>query len=309
MKARSPKRLAASKPAAATIVSSHREPSASSIAQVGRVGALTLEYVQQDGRTVFGRTSCRTPWHLLPPIYLDETGSAYTLLVNPSGGLVGGDRLSIDLSVGSDSHVLISTPSANRVYRSPAKPSVQAIRMHVGPRAVLEWLPEHAIPFAGSRLRQSIDVSLAPGATVLLWDAVASGRIAKGERWAFAELTNRIRITTSSGTTVAEQYAIGCKSRKQSLGMVQAWNYLASLFVITDSRDSEFWNSLESRVSDILATHYGGVLGGVSQPSASGLVVKLVAASAPVLTDAFNDVWAAARRALWDLPPAILRKY
>ena len=41
---------------------------------------------------MFGRTSCQTPWHMLPPIYLDESGSAYTLLVNPSGGLVGGDQ-------------------------------------------------------------------------------------------------------------------------------------------------------------------------------------------------------------------------
>src|SRR5262249_7055256 len=127
---------------------------------VGRVGTLALEYVRHGNRTVFGRTGCQTPWHLLPPIYLDESGTAYTLLVNPSGGLVGGDHLSIELSVGPDAHVLISTPSANRVYRSLAEEAVQDVTIKVAENGVLEWLPEHTIPFAGSRFRQTIDVHL-----------------------------------------------------------------------------------------------------------------------------------------------------
>src|SRR6476620_1235689 len=129
-------------------------------AAVGRVGTLTLEYVRRGDRTVFGRTKCQTPWHLLPPIYLDESGSAYTLLVNPSGGLVGGDRLSIDLSLAPKTHVLISTPSANRVYRSLSQQVVQNVTIKIAEGGSLEWMPEHTIPFAGSRFRQSMDVRL-----------------------------------------------------------------------------------------------------------------------------------------------------
>ena len=113
---------------------------------VGRVGELRLEYAKRDHQTVITRSYCTTPWHLLPPIYLDETGSAYTLLVNPSGGLVGGDGLSIDMNLDRDAHVLISSPSANRVYRSEGKLSEQIITLTVGPGAILEWLPEHTIP-------------------------------------------------------------------------------------------------------------------------------------------------------------------
>ena len=296
--------------AVASLVPSPRNTRAADrIASVGRVGKLTLEYVRQDHRTVFGYTSCQTPWHLLPPVYLDETGSAYTLLVNPSGGLVGGDHLSIELSVGPKAHVLISSPSANRVYRSLSKDAVQDVDITVGPGGILEWVPEHTIPFAGSRFRQTIRATLSDGATLVLWDAVASGRIAHGERWKFTTLENQIGITTASGASVKEQYALAPADKQGGIGLAEEWDYVGSLFVIGDAIDSTIWAFLDSALVDVLGKQSDQVLGGVSQPAVPGLVVKLVAKSAPALTSVLNELWGAVRQALWNLPPAVLRKY
>jgi urease accessory protein len=277
-------------------------------AAVGRVGSLALEYVRRGDRTVFGRTSCRTPWHLLPPIYLDESGSAYTLLVNPSGGLVGGDHLSIDVSVGPRAHALISTPSANRIYRSLSQDAVQQVTITVLNDGVLEWLPEHTIPFAGSRFRQRIDVQMATGATLVLWDAVASGRIAHGERWRFTSLGNEIRITLPSHGTVQERYLIAPGAT--GVGLADQWDYVGSFFIVGDGVAAAEWTALEGELADIIDRHDGrDMLGGVSQPAACGLVVKLVARTAPIMTQALAELWAAVRRVLWQMPPVLLRKY
>ena len=289
---------------------SPRRPSAVRTAAVGRIGSLSLEYVRQGHRTVFGRTRCQTPWHLLPPIYLDESGSAYTLLVNPSGGLVGGDHLSIDLSVGPKAHVLISTPSANRVYRSLSQEAVQDVTIKVADDGVLEWLPEHTIPFAGSRFRQSIDVKLGHGGVLVLWDAVASGRIAHGERWAFTTLNNHIQIQMPSQACVREQYALSLANTDGELGAADEWDYVGSFFIAGDAVPATVWRSLETALVEILErSREQSVLGGVSQPAIPGLVVKLVASSAPVMTDVLMEMWAAVRGLLWQMPPAALRKY
>ena len=276
---------------------------------VGRAGTLRLEYEQREGRTIVARSHCTTPWHLLPPIYLDDTGAAYTLLVNPSGGLVGGDHLSIEMDVHDGAHVIISTPSANRVYRSQGERSEQEIKLSVGPGAVLEWFPEHTIPFAGSRFRQKLHATLAPGATILLWDALASGRMANGERWAFADLENDIRITTASGGLLTERYLLDQKSGLGRVGLAEEWNYVASLYVINDAMSSEVWSRLESRAAAIVDERPGLVLGGVSTPAVPGLAIKLLAKTAPDLTYMLESVWAAVRDALWNLPPVALRKY
>ncbi len=162
----------------------------------------------------------------------------YTWLVNPSGGLVAGDHLSVEAQLHARTHVFMTSPSANRVYRSLAEPTVQEVRLSVGPDARLEWVPEITIPFAGSRFRQSIHVDLAPGATVVLWDAMASGRVARHERWAFASLENEICISGSLGKSVAERYRLVPGLLPESVGLVGSWDYVASLFIIGDAVDA-----------------------------------------------------------------------
>ena len=284
-------------------------PAPSSTEFVGRVGELRLHYAKLEGRTVIAHSYFTTPWKLLPPIYLDDTGAAYTLLVNPSGGLVGGDGLSIDMTLHRAAHVLISAPSANRVYRSEEKLSEQLITITVGPSAILEWLPEHTIPFAGSRFRQAIHANLAPGAAIILWDALASGRMARGERWAFTHLENEIQITTATGESLVERYILDLATDLGRIGLVEEWDYVASLYVVSDAVSPEIWADLESKVAAILGKLPGQVLGGVSTPAIPGLAIKLLARTAPDLASMLDLVWAAARGALWNLPPVSLRKY
>ena len=305
-----------------------------SLDSVGRRGALSYEFERQGSRTVLTRSSCSSPWHHFPPSYLDDSGCAYTWLVNPSGGLVGGDHVSVEAQLHAGTHVLMTSPSANRVYRSLSEPVLQEIRASVGSGARLEWMPELTIPFAGSRFRQSIHVDLAPGATVVLWDAIASGRVAMGERWAFALVENEIcirglappseampvplplsrgqapkrRAPVPNGSVV-ERYRVVPGPLPESVGFVGSWDYVASLFIIGDAVDAEVWKRLDTAIAAILDEHSGLVLGGVSTPAAPGLVVKLVARSAPDLTEIQEAIWATVRQSLWSLPVPNLRRY
>ena len=276
---------------------------------VGRRGALSYEFKRQGPRTILTRSSCTSPWHHFPPSYLDDSGCAYTWLVNPSGGLVGGDHVSVEARLHAGTHVLMTSPSANRVYRSLSDPAVQEVCLSVGPGARLEWVPEVTIPFAGSRFRQSIHVDLAPGATVVLWDALASGRVARRERWAFATVENEICITTPLGGSVVERYRLVPGGLPESVGLAGSWDYVASLFVIGDAVDADVWNRLDVVLAAILDERPGLVLGAVSSPAAPGLVVKLVARSAPDLTETLAAIWAAVRKGLWNLPAPNLRRY
>jgi len=296
------------------------------IESVGRRGVLSYEFEREGPRSVLTRSSCSSPWHHFPPSYLDDSGCAYTWLVNPSGGLVGGDHLSVEAQLHAGAHVLLTSPSANRVYRSLSEPVLQEVRLSVGPDARLEWLPEVTIPFAGSRFRQSIHVDLAPGATVILWDAMASGRVARGERWAFASVENEICIrvlapaekgdSPGAGQSppvpvplLIERYRLAPGRLPESVGLAGSWDYVASLFVIGDAVEADVWKRLDATLAAILEQRPGLVLGAVSTPAAPGLAVKLVAGSAPDLSETLESLWVAIRKELWALPVPNLRRY
>jgi urease accessory protein len=276
---------------------------------VGRRGVLSYEFEREGPRTILTRSSCTSPWHHFPPSYLDDSGCAYTWLVNPSGGLVGGDHVSVEAQLHAGTHVLMTSPSANRVYRSLSEPVLQEIRLSVGPEARLEWLPEVTIPFAGAHVRQSIQVDLAPGATAVLWDAIASGRVARRERWAFKSIENEICIRTSLAGSVVERYRLVPGGLPESVGLVGSWDYVASVFVIGDAVEPDVWKRLDVVLAAILERRPGLVLGGVSTPAAPGIAVKFVARSAPDLTETLAALWAAVRKELWNLPVPNLRRY
>jgi urease accessory protein len=170
-------------------------------------------------------------------------------------------------------------------------------------------VPEITIPFAGSRFRQSIHVDLAPGATVVLWDAMASGRVARHECWAFASVENEICIRASLGTSVVERFCVVPDQLSESISLVGSWDYVASLFIIGDAVEAEIWKRLDEMLATILEQRPGLVLGAVSTPALSGLVVKVVARSAPDLTAVQEAMWTAIRKELWGLPAPNLRKY
>lgn len=276
---------------------------------VGRCGDCILSFEERRGLTELSSVHCRSPWHFLPPMALDGGRCAYTMLLNPSGGLVGGDRLSLTASIGPEAHALFSTPSANRIYRTTGPAAVQDIAIRVGSNARVEWLPDVTIPFAGSRFRQSIDVSLGSGAALLLWDALACGRIACGERWAFAAYDNRIRIRTASGGEVLERVELAPHST--GVGLAEPWNYVASLFVVADGVASSVWDGLLRDLDAWIerACSEDEPLVSVSELPVPGIVVKVLARTAPSLGWAFAKIWSVIRTGLWGRECPALRRY
>lgn len=279
------------------------------MANIGRVGCLDLRYRREGTRTILATSRCSTPWHFFPPAYLDDSGCAVTSLVNPSGGFVAGDALSIHAVLEEGAHVVMTTPSANRVYRSLGEESKQSVSLSVAPGAVIEWFPEITIPFAGSRFVQTMAVTLAKGATALVWDSLASGRVARGERWAFTSLRNEIDLTTASGARLLERYHVGPEQEQTGFGLLSPYDYVASFFVVSDAVDPARWPVVRETVAGILDSLGSDLLGGVTEPPIPGLAAKLVSRSPEALAIAQDLLWDATRREVLGLTRPALRHY
>jgi urease accessory protein len=240
-------------------------------------------------------------------VYLDGTGAATLFLLNPTGGVLGGDRLETRVELGAGSRVCLSTPSATRVYRSAGMPAVQRMIFRIGEGAAFEYVPDHVIPSPGARLIQSVDLDLAPGASAILCDAWAVGRAARGEAWRFDLL--------DSGTVARDREGLLFKDRVVVLGGARGWvglgaaegmPYTATFACLAPSHAG--LEELAAALASALAVGAPGVRAGVTTLARGGVVARVLAPSAPALQHAVEALWAACRRDLWKLPPLHLRK-
>src|SRR3989442_4577303 len=120
-------------------------------ARVGRDGTLALALERRDGATVLGACRYRLPLQVLSPMALDDPAAVVSVL-NPTGGLVGGDRLAIDVTIGPAAHGCLTTPSATKVYRTAGAPAQQRGHNCPGAGGPLGGGPDPTSPRPGAAL-------------------------------------------------------------------------------------------------------------------------------------------------------------
>ncbi|MFN4312131.1 MAG: urease accessory protein UreD [Ferrovibrio sp.] len=126
-----------------------------------------------------------------------DPGEAFTaVLVTTAGGLTGGDRLRLGVSVAAGADALCTPQAAEKIYRAETGSQAAdiAIALSVEAGAVLEWLPQETILFAGARLRRDVGIDLQHDARLLAGDITVFGRIARGERFDAGALFDRWQL-------------------------------------------------------------------------------------------------------------------
>ncbi len=125
-------------------------------------------------------------------------------LINTGGGIAGGDRVRFSVSAGEGADLTLSTPSAERVYRSLGPRAEIDITLGVASGARLAWLPQETILFNGARLVRRIEADVAPDARLLLAEMLVLGRAAMGETVAGGHLRDDWRVRRGEALVLAE---------------------------------------------------------------------------------------------------------
>ena len=126
------------------------------------------------------------------------------VIVNTAGGIAGGDRHALDVSVETGASLAVTTAAAEKVYRALGPPAEIAVKLSIAAGARLTWLPQETILFDRSRLMRRIDVALAPGAALLMAEAAVFGRSAMGETVSEGAFSDRWRVCREHRLVFAE---------------------------------------------------------------------------------------------------------
>jgi urease accessory protein len=137
-------------------------------------------------------------------------------LASPTAGVFDDDSVDIDILVESGAHLVLTTPSATRVYRSRNGNAAQWRQSYrVSPGASFEYFPEPLIPHAGARLCQQTSLRVDNGGRLMYFEWLAPGRTAGGENFKFAEMQWDLDLWCGERLAARERYAL--RSDDQSL--------------------------------------------------------------------------------------------
>ena len=167
------------------------------------------------GKTVLAKRERHGPLAVQRPFY-PEGEVCHVYLLHPPGGVVGGDRLTIEAELQAGSHALVTTPGATKFYRSAGSLAHQQQQLSVSDGASLEWLPQENIFFPGAQASMSTRVDLQGDARLALWETHCLGRPVINEHFDEGSLDAGLQIWRDGQPLLIERLRVDADNRERA---------------------------------------------------------------------------------------------
>jgi urease accessory protein len=158
-------------------------------------GAIGISFVaDRSGVTRLGRLYQRMPMRvLMSRVAADEPPQA--IMITTSGGLAGGDRVSVQVDVEARARATLSSQASEKIYGAgDYGPCRVETRLRVADGARLAWLPQETILFDDARLHRDCMIDVGAEARLLAVESLVLGREARGEQLQTGELREAWRV-------------------------------------------------------------------------------------------------------------------
>jgi urease accessory protein len=141
-----------------------------------------------------------------------------------------GEALDASVAVAARGSATVTTQGPTTLLRTGSSVA-QRWTLSLEEGAHLTFLPWLTIPFPGARSQLSVDVHLGAGASLVAWDTLAVGRVARGERFRFDELRSDWRIEGPAGLQLHDRLAVRGDDRAEAATLMAGCTHLGSLYL------------------------------------------------------------------------------
>ncbi|MFO1108095.1 MAG: urease accessory protein UreD [Bradyrhizobium sp.] len=267
-------------------------PLSSSVLDAGQAADARLAAEFAGGRTTLRRQHIGYPLHVTRGFYLDRgRPDLLTLyLQSASGGLYSGDRLRLEVAVGANAALHLTTQAATVVHDGQNAASTQEVRISVATGAFCAISSDPYVMFPGANLSLDTVAVVADGAVLFIADGIAL-HDPKGMGRSFRQYAGRQRVLRPDGRLLVQDSGriTGEQLLKGPLGTLAA-TATALLIAPLDKLPS-----LESLVE--AADSCGCMAGASDTPNQAGRVMRILAPNGGALVRAMESAFHVAARA------------
>ncbi len=268
-------------------------------------GALSLTFRRKaTGKTYIADQYFKIPMQIMPPHYQDEDGTAFVYLLNTGGGVLQNDRYMTELIAEEGSRVLITSPSSNKLYKMEDGHAEMISHITVKNGAVMEYLPEHNVPYAKSHTYQENEFRLDKGAVLIAADMVTAGRVSMGEVFHYDLYASRTKIYVDGKLRVYDNSRMDPQNvEMKKLGYMEGYLTNGTVYVYSENMDDELPAKLNSM------EHNGDVAFAAGKIDSDIMIIRFLGNSMIDLKEMIDAVWGRLRKELLGKDAVRIRKY
>ncbi len=260
-----------------------------------------------NGETYMHRQRVGYPFHVGRNLKMagDPPGMPTVYLQSCSGGIFQGDDLRLRIAAGEGAAAHVATAASTIVHSMETHTASQKTELHAHAGSLLEYLPDPLILFPRAKLFSGVQVTVHPGATVLLCDALLL-HDPRGADGCFDWLRSDTVVQDPAGRVLArDRFQIeGAQLSRRMIGITGTWKAQGSLFAIGGRNPPA---QLAAALRETLTSKeiYAGA---TILPNQAGAWARILATDAAALKAALHDAWAAIRQLLTGTAPTPRRK-
>ncbi len=175
---------------------------------VGTHALMNVHARRRNGRTEIDPHSWRIPFQWQGYHYQDHDDEPFMLLLNSAGGFVEGDVSEFHAALDANTRALFTTTASAKFYKClEYKTSREIVDILVGPGALLEYLPDEAIPFEHSRVQRINRITMDQSSRMFATDMISAGRVhyGDGEVFDFDGLISEFEIRLGERTIALDR--------------------------------------------------------------------------------------------------------
>lgn len=277
----------------------------------GKTGFLRLGFEHRRGRTVLADLEHRAPYMAQRAIYCDQEmpDLPHVFMITTTGCLLQGDRLALDVTLGTGARAHVTTQSATKIHTMDANYAAQTQTFILDDGAYLEFLPDPVIPHRRARFVSETRVSVAPSATFLYSEIIQPGRKhhRPDECFGATVLSLSMAAVRPDGRTLFNEKLVIEPQKKamRQTGVMDNFDVFGNVVVCTPKDKADRIRERTDAVVDLA----GGVASGACRlPHDAGLIFKVLGRETGQVKARIREFWAVVRQEVTGaaVPPPFL---
>ena len=262
-----------------------------------------------DGKTIIDKQYTQLPFHITRVLRLDERlpEMAYLYVQMPTGGILQGDRLRMDVTVEKGGKAHITTQSVSKVYRMNRNYAAQALEVTVAEDAFFEYYPDALQLHKDARFVQETRLRVHDAATALYGEIVLPGRVASGEAFEYEVYYSSLVAKNQDGRLRFKETILLEPTRRplSGGGLLGTSSVFGNLYLLTPPTDVA---QLSNDVHQLLQGREDISGGSGLLPLHDGIVVRILGPSYRTVKSSMDFVWSDIRESLFGSPAPAIRK-